>query len=66
MSDVLEKELMDVLDLLQPNPVNFEEDYRILIPMGAPCPDCAYHCNGDCSGRCVADCGQGCAGVGNR
>jgi hypothetical protein len=62
MNDVLEKGLMDVLDLLQPNPVDFAEDYHVNIANMAKCISCDYGCEDTCAAGCYGGCKGGCGG----
>jgi hypothetical protein len=60
MNDVLEKEQMDILDLLQSEVASFEEDYRVkgLEVFGCSTNACSGNgCERACSWDCEASCG---------
>jgi hypothetical protein len=63
MVKILEKELLDVLDLLQPDPADFNTEYHVdlITPYSGSCNGA---CSGGCTGGCYGDCPNcsGCPG----
>ena len=61
--DVLDSDLMDTMDLLQGKVADFDEDYIIHIPTPVACGNnpCSGACGRSCSNDCEYSCGGGCS-----